>query len=132
MEAIHDILFNAHILYSSILGIWAAITVARNEALSGGYWGAVMISAFLAGGVLLLGLLLTALGFRPRSGRLLIYFLYMAWLTIIMPGLFSLLKGRDDRSAAIAYTILAFFNTTTSISMVQRDIVTGWVAEAAL
>ncbi len=44
----------------------------------------------------------------------------MSWLVIIMPGLFTLLRGRDDRNAAIAFAILCFFNATTSVSMLQR------------
>ncbi len=84
-----------------------------------------MTSALLAGSVTLLGFFMFLQGLRPdRIGT---YFLYMAWLTIIMPGLFSMLRGRDDRSAAIAFSILAFFNAITSLSMLQRMIVTPWL-----
>ena len=124
MNAIHDILFNAHIMYSIALGVWAAVLAARNRPISGNFWGAVMTSALLAGSVMLLGFVMLLQGLHPD--RTLTYFLYMAWLTIIMPGLFSMLRGRDDRSAAIAFSILAFFNATTSLSMLQRMIVTPW------
>jgi hypothetical protein len=55
----------------------------------------------------------------------------MAWLVIIMPGLYSMLRGRDDRSAAIAFSILSFFNAATSISMFQREIIGPWIAQPA-
>jgi hypothetical protein len=50
----------------------------------------------------------------------------MSWLVVIMPGLFTLLRGRDDRNAAIAFSILSFFNAATSVSMLQRHIVGPW------
>lgn len=124
LNDIHTILFNMHILYSAALGVWAAAVAARNQALSGSFWGAVVTYALLAGAVTLVGIIMTAQGLRPD--RIVTYYLYMAWLVVIMPGLFSLLRGRDDRSAAIAFSILAFFNATTSISMWQRQIVAPW------
>ena len=121
----HNILFNAHILYSIALGIWAAVTAAREESISGNFWGAVATSAILAGIVTLIGVVMTLQGLRPQ--RIVIYYLYMLWLVIIMPGLFTLLRGRDDRDAAIAFSILAFFNAATSFSMYQRQIVGPWL-----
>jgi hypothetical protein len=61
--------------------------------------------------------------------RTTVYFLYMAWLVIIMPGLYSLLRGRDDRSAAIAFSLLSFFNVFTSISMFQRGLIAPWLPQ---
>jgi hypothetical protein len=127
MSDIHGILFNAHIMFSVILGAWATAIAARNQAISGNYWGAVVTQSILAGAILLVGLILTFTGSRPIDGRLGLYFLYMAWLVVIMPGLFSMLRGRDDRSAAFAFAVLAFFNAGVSLSMAQRGIVGPWV-----
>lgn len=124
LNDLHNILFNAHILYSVALGIWSAMTASRNESISGGFWGAVTTSTILAALVLGVGIIMTLQGLRPQ--RTLIYYLYMIFLIVIMPGLFTLLRGRDDRSAAIAFTVLAFFNATTSFSMLQRGIVGPW------
>lgn len=129
LQDIHGILFNMHILYSAILGIWGAVMAARRESISGNYWGAVATATILAAVVTLVGIIMTVQGLRPA--RLLTYYLYMAWLVIIMPGLYSMLRGRDDRSAAIAFALLSFFNTTTSISMWQRQIVAPWFLEGA-
>jgi hypothetical protein len=125
LNDIHNILFNAHILYSVALGVWAAVTSARNESISGNFWGAVATSAVLAGIVMLVGGVMTLQGLRPQ--RIVIYYLYMLWLVIIMPGLFTLLRGRDDRSAAAAFSTLAFFNAATSFSMIQRQVIGPWM-----
>ncbi len=128
MDAIHAILFNMHILYSLALGVWATVIAARKQAVSGHYWGAMLTYALLAGLILLVGMALLLSGQQPRSGRVAVYILYMLWLAVIMPGLFSLMRGRDDRSAAIAFALLAFFNFSTSISMIERSLVGPWMA----
>lgn len=101
----------------------------RNQSISGNFWGAVATITILAGLVLLVGIIMAAGGLR--LARMNIYFLYMAWLLVIMPGLFTLLRGRDDRSAAIAFSILSFFNAVTSFSMWQRGLVGPWLMSEA-
>ncbi len=130
MAEIHQILFNMHILYSLALGIWAAYIATRQAAISGHYIGAVATYALLAVVTLVVGAALLASGLQPRSGRVVVYVLYMLWLAIIMPGLFSLMSGRDDQRAALSYALLAFFNFTTSLSMMERELVGPWVAPA--
>ncbi len=125
LNDIHSILFNAYIIYAVILGVWSAVTAARGESISGSFWGAVATSAILAAAVTLIGILMTLQGLRPQ--RIVVYYLYMAFLIVIMPGLFTMLRGRDDRSAAIAFSILAFFNATTAFSMWQREILGPWL-----
>lgn len=127
MSEIHGILFNAQILFSIALGIWAAVQAGRNESITGSFWGALAMFVILVGMTLLVGVALAAQGLRPRDGRLTLYFLYMAFLFVIMPGLFSMLRGRDDRSAGIAFAVLAWFNAAVSISMVDRELVGPWV-----
>lgn len=127
LSDIHGILFNAHILFSFALGVWAAVIAGRGQPIPGGYWGAVIVQSVLAGVIVVFGVILTATGARPVDGRLGLYFLYMAWLVVIMPGLFSMLRGRDDRSAALAFAMLAFFNAGVSLSMAQRQIIGPWV-----
>jgi hypothetical protein len=124
LNDIHAIVFNMHILFSLILGIWGAMLALRNQPISGNYWGAVATSTIVAGVVILIGIAMTLMGLRPQ--RVVTYYLYMLWLVVIMPGLYSLLRGRDDRNAAIAYTILCFFNAATSASMFQRQIIGPW------
>lgn len=128
MADLHQILFNMHIMYSLALGVWAVYMARWQGAISGHYWGAVLTYALLAAVTLAVGLALLLSGMQPRSGRVVVYLLYMLWLAIIMPGLFSLMSGRDDKHAALAYALLAIFNFTTSLSMLERELVGPWVA----
>jgi hypothetical protein len=128
MADIHNILFNMQILYSVALGIYGAYLAAQNQPLSGNFWGAMLTFVGLNGITLILGVILALGGATVASGgRNTIYFLYMAFLIVIMPGLFSMLRGRDDRNAAIAFSLLALFNASVGFSMWQRGLVT-WVA----
>jgi len=121
---IHNIMFNAYIMFSVILGAWAVMMAVRNQSISGNFWGAIATITLLGAAILILGIIMALMGMRPEDERLWLYFLYMAWLVIIMPGLFTMLRGRDDRSAAIAFAMLAFFNVGVSLSMAQRVIST--------
>jgi uncharacterized membrane protein YhaH (DUF805 family) len=124
LNDIHNILFNAHILFSLILGVWSLNMGLRGQSISGNFWGSVATITILALVVTLVGVLMTLQGLRPE--RIVTYFLYMGWLVVIVPGLFTLLRGRDDRNAAFAFAILCFFNAVTSFSMVQRNIIGPW------
>jgi hypothetical protein len=125
LNDLHSILFNAHIFFSLILGVWAAVTAGRGQSLAGNFWGAVATYVGLAGVILIVGIVMTVQGMRPE--RTTLYYLYMAYLVVIMPGLFTMLHGRDDRSAAIAFAVLAFFNASTSFSMIDRNVVGPWI-----
>jgi len=115
------------ILYALALSVWAAFQAGRGEALSGNFWGAVWTFAGLSLFTGFVGIFLAVQGLQPRDGRVWLYVLYMAFLTVIMPGLFSLLGGRDDRTAGLAFGVLAFFNASVAFSMQQRGLVGPWV-----
>ena len=111
MADLHGILFNMQTMYSFALGIYAAILSAGNRPLSGNFWGSVVIYVGLNCVILATGIILALRGFTIESdGRIFIYFLYMMFLIVIMPGLFSMQRGKDDRSATIAFGLLAMFN----------------------
>lgn len=124
LDTVHTNLFVAHILYSVALGVWGAVMASRGQSISGNFWGAVATYSILAVIITIVGLIMTAQGLRPE--RLSLYYLYMAFLVVIMPGLFSMLRGRDDRSAAIAFAILAIFNASVSLSMIDRMVTGPW------
>lgn len=129
LAELHQVLFNMYALYMLALGVWAGSMAARDLSISGGFWGGVAISAGLAGITLLIGAALALQGLQPQ--RMLLYFLYMLFLLVIMPGLFTMLRGRDDRSAALAFSILALFNASTAFSMAQRGVTGPWLPPAA-
>jgi hypothetical protein len=125
LNDVHSILFNAYLLFTLALGAWSALMAARRESISGGFWGAVATGAILAGVILVVGGIMFAQGLRVERPS--IYFLYMFWLMVIMPGLFTLLRGRDDSSAALAFSLLSFFNFFVALSMLQRGLISPWV-----
>lgn len=127
MSDLHGILFNMHIMYSVLVGIYAAWLGAMNKSISGNFWGALAIYTGIALITLIVGILLTISGMQLANERMVTYFLYMAYLVVIVPGLFSMLRGRDDRHAAIAFSVLALFNAGVSISMMQRGLAGPWL-----
>jgi hypothetical protein len=127
MSQIHEMLFNMMILYSLALAVWAAVVAGQNQSLSGNYWGAVATFAGLVFFTALVGIIMILQGLRPRDGRMILYVLYMAFLGVIMPGLFTMLKGRDDRTAALSFGVLAFFNASVAFSMQQRGLAGPWL-----
>ena len=128
LNDLSNILLNAYILFTVILGVWSLLMSARNQSISGNFWGAVATITILAAAILALGVIMFLQGLRPE--RPLIYFLYMVFLVVIMPGLFTLLRGRDDRSAAMAFGLLCFFNAFTALSMLQRHVLGPWLPPA--
>jgi hypothetical protein len=123
MSDLHNILFNMQTMYSFALGVYAAYTAAREQSLSGNFWGSVAVYVILNIVITLVGTFLLFSGYTIASdGRIGIYYLYMLFLIVIMPGLFSMQRGRDDRSAATTFAVLAIFNASVSFSMAGRGL----------
>lgn len=127
LSDVHGVFFNAILIFSGIMGAWAVVMAARSQSISGGFWGAIATLTGLSLVTLIIGGVLVLRGFVPVDGRTNIYFLYMVWLVIIMPGVFTQLRGRDDASAALAFAMLAVFNLLVGISMQGRGLVGPWV-----
>jgi hypothetical protein len=130
VTVLHDVLFNAILIFSGILGVWAVGMAARNRSISGGFWGAMASLAGLSTLTLLVGVVLALQGYVPVDGRTNIYFIYMGWLVVIMPGMFTQLRGRDDSAAALAFAMMAVFNLFVGLSMSARGLVGPWVLPA--
>ncbi len=107
MPQIHAVLNNAYILFSILLGIWSAIQAGRNQPLGGQFWGALATNTLLAALTLGVAVIAALMGIQPRRG---VYFLYAIYFVIVLPGTFALLRGRDDRTAALIYGIVTFFS----------------------
>jgi hypothetical protein len=104
---IHAGLNNAYIIFSFILGIYAAWLGASRGSLSGNFWGAMWTNTVLAGGVFAVAILMLVLGIQARRG---VYYLYALYFLISLPGLFAILQGNDDRRAAFLFGVVALFN----------------------
>ncbi len=107
MPQIHEILNNAYILFCFALGVWSTFQAARGEPLGGQFWGALATNTILAALTLLVALLMAVMGIQARRG---VYYLYALYFVIVLPATFALLRGRDDRTAALIYAIVAFFS----------------------
>lgn len=125
----HNILFLMQALYSFIIGVYAAWLGARDQTLSGNFFGTIAVYAILNIVVLALGVFLLFSNYAIESGgRTFIYVLYMLYLVVILPGIFSVMQGRDDKSAAITFGAAAMFNATVSYSMFARGLASWAIA----
>jgi hypothetical protein len=110
--ALATIFNNAYILFCFALGIWAGYIALRGESLGGQFWGAMWTCTILAG-----------LGLLAWLGRSLVheelrwvYVLYELFFILVLPGTFALLRGRDDRVAALIFAGVAIFSALAAIS----------------
>jgi len=106
------ILSNAYILFCLFLGLWAGLNALRGEGLSGNFWGAMWTATLLGAAGLIVWLLRTLAGEDLRW----VYFLYSLFFVLVLPGTFSLLRGRDDRTAAAIFAGVAIFAALAAIS----------------
>ncbi len=110
---LHTVLTNAYTLFTLFLGLWASYLFFRNRTLDGSYFGAIAVCALLAVAILVLTLLLALGGKSPVRW---VYWLYQAFFIVVLPGTYSLTKGRDDRTAAGIYAAVAIFTFLASAS----------------
>ena len=127
LVALHTILNTAYTLFCFILGFWALIVTVRNQPIPGGFWGALVTNEGLAIAILIMTLLLQAGGLPPARGWL--YYLYLLFFVIVLPGTFALLRGRDDRTAAAIYTGIILFTALTALT--RSELLTHYAAQMA-
>ncbi|KAB2906368.1 MAG: hypothetical protein KJ064_23915 [Anaerolineae bacterium] len=122
MESIFEILNNAYVLFCALVGIYAVYLGVQNIPLSGNFWGVVGMNTALAAAVLLAAVILTLQGKTPHgpdpdgTGEMerSVYYLYAIYFVISLPGLFAIMRGNDNRTAAIFFAGVAFFNSAAA------------------
>jgi hypothetical protein len=125
--AAHTILFNMQMLYAFGIGLYAAWLSAKATPLSGNFWGTIAIYSILNIIIFVIGLILLFAGYHIESGdRTFIYILYMLYMIVILPGVFAINQGRDDKRAALIFGVTAMFNAAVSFSMMGRGLAT-WI-----
>jgi hypothetical protein len=134
MQAIFEALNNAYIIFSFILGIWAAVLAGRNVPLSGEFWGSVSTNTLLAAAIFIVALILTVQGQRPmgldpdnpdQSITRTVYYLYGVYFIISLPGVYTLSGGKTDRRTALFYSGVALFNAAAAYRAVYW-LLSGW------
>lgn len=123
LVGIHDWLFNTQTMLSFVIGIYALFLSFRSKPLSGNFFGTIAVYAIVNIVVLVIGMILLANNYVIASdGRTVVYVLYMLFLIVILPGIFSIMRGRDDNSAAMTFGASALFNAAVSFSMFERGL----------
>lgn len=111
LQNLHTATNNAYILFCFALGVWAAYLGAQNMPLSGNFWGAMWTNSILAGIVSLIALILLVMGHEANRD---VYYLYAIYFVISLPGVFAIMKGNDNRRAAVFFAAVAFFNAAAA------------------
>ncbi len=108
---LHTVLTNAYTLFCIALGIWSLFAFVRNQTLGGQFWGAIVVNSLLAVALFVLTVLLAIGGISPERS---VYYLYGIFFIIVLPGAYTLMKGRDDRTAAAIYAAITIFAALTA------------------
>jgi hypothetical protein len=113
------ILNNAYVLYCVALGLWAGWLWLRDQPLSGNFWGAMWLASLLAVFSLLIGVVRALGGAQFRT----VFWLYELYFILVFPGTFALLRGQDDRRAAMYFAGVAIFSALAAISTADRNVI---------
>jgi hypothetical protein len=115
---IHANLATTALIYFAILAVWGLIRFARRQAISPGYWGALVIAELLIlaqGGI---GAFLWYTGHRPDRGIHLLYGLVSA---LAIPAVYAFTQGREEQSEMLMYSLA----TLVTVGLVLRAITTA-------
>jgi hypothetical protein len=111
LQTAHEGFNNAYIIFSFLLGIYAAFLGANGRTLSGNFWGAMWTNTVLAAVVLLVAIVLLIMGVQAKRS---VYYLYGLYFVISLPGLFAIQSGNDNRRAAFFFAVVAVFNSAAA------------------
>jgi hypothetical protein len=108
LDSVHGFLADAVILYTLILGIWGVSSSALGQGISEPYWIALALGEMLLMTQGLLGAFLWSQGQQPAQGA---HVLYGAAPALVIPAVYIITRGREDRKQALAYGIMALLIT---------------------
>lgn len=116
---IHDGLATTAVLFTAICAIWGIVNYLRNQPVTSGYWGALVLAELLMIAQLILGAVLWIQGGRPDRGT--VHLLYGATAVISIPAVYLYTGGRDSRREGLFYGIICLWLFGISL----RAIATG-------
>lgn len=119
LPEIHVRLANTAMIYCGIMAAWGLWRFFRQQGLSGGYFGAVVIAEILLviQGVIGMILWLWAGTNRPEYS----HWLYGIVLLLSVPVVYAYTKGRQERPEMLLYAVAYII----MIALVLRAVVTG-------
>lgn len=134
METLFEILNTAYIMFSLIVGVYAAVIAGNNQPISGEFFGTMWMVSGLATAILVVALIMTLTGLRPvgtnpnNTDEIItrdVYYLYAIYFVISLPGVFALTRGNDNRTAALFYGGVSLFNAAAAYRAVYW-LLTDW------
>lgn len=119
MHFLHGGLANALALFTIVAAMWGLLSAMRHRGIDSSYWGILAVAEILALIQVLLGGLLYAGGGRPALS---VHILYGALTVLSLPIYYALSKGRDDRKAAMIYSMICLFVFAMSLRAIATSI----------
>jgi len=106
LSEIHGRLAISIMLFAGLATIWGLVSYIRGKGMGGQFWGILAIGEFLFILQIVFGIVLWLGGARPVRD---VHLIYGAVTVLAIPGYFAISKGRDDRTATLAYTLICIF-----------------------
>jgi hypothetical protein len=93
-------------LFAGLAALWGLVSYLRGKGMEGNFWGILAVGEVLFLSQIVIGIIMWINSARPARG---VHLLYGAVTVIAIPGYFAISKGRDDRTATLAYTLICIF-----------------------
>ena len=106
LSQIHGQLATSIMIFAGLAALWGLVSYLRGRGVEGNFWGILTVGELLFVAQIVLGTLLWLNEARPARG---VHLLYGAVTVLAIPAYFTISKGRDDRTATVAYTMICIF-----------------------
>lgn len=124
LAVIHDRLAISAVLFAGVCAVWGFINYIRNQPITSGYWGALVICEGLMILQGILGIVLAVQGNEPVRG--IVHYLYGVTAVISLPAVYVFTGGRDTRRESMLYAIVCVWLLLIAL----RAVTTGAEQEA--
>jgi hypothetical protein len=104
---LHNGLSNACLIFSLLIAAYSLLIFVRNQSLTPGFFGALVIAEVLFLAQAAVGVALSLQGGAPARGW--VHYLYGVVNIISLPGLYAITRGRDTRLEALYYFAMSIF-----------------------
>ena len=104
---VHNGLANACLIFSVLIAAYSLLIFIRNQSLTPGFFGALVIAEVLFLAQAVVGVILAFQGGTPARGW--VHELYGVVMIISLPGLYAITRGRDTHLEALYYFAMAIF-----------------------
>ena len=106
LSQIHAQLSTSIMLFAGLATLWGLVSYIRGRGVEGNFWGILAVGEILFLSQIVLGIILWLDGARPTRG---VHLIYGAVTVLAIPAYYTITKGRDDRTATLAYTLICLF-----------------------